>query len=66
MAKLTAVQTASNCRWIRIDERFISISGSNRPISPWRCVRPFEEPRSVLEEECASCEFWEPEDDDED
>jgi hypothetical protein len=66
MPKLIAVQTASNCRWIRLDYRFFGITPPKQAMSPWRCVRPFEEPRSVMEEECAACEFWEPEDDYED
>jgi hypothetical protein len=66
MPKLIAVQTASNCRWIRLDNRFFGIRPSSQPATPWRCVRPLQKPRSVTEEECASCEFWEPEDDDED
>jgi hypothetical protein len=63
MAKLTAVQTASSCRWIRLDYRFIGIRPQKEPVSPWRCVRPIREPRNVTEEECAVCKFWEPEDD---
>ena len=64
MPKLGADQTASNCRWIRLDYRFFGITPSNAPVSPWRCVRPSGKPRSVTDEECGKCEFWEPEDDD--
>ena len=57
MPKLIAVQTASNCRWIRLDNRFFGIRPSGEPTSPWRCVRLFEKPRSVTEEECARASF---------
>jgi hypothetical protein len=63
MEKLTAVQTAWNCRWVRLDYRFIGAAAPGEPVSPWRCVRPIQEPRNVTEEECAACEFWEAEED---
>jgi hypothetical protein len=63
MSKLIAVQTASNCRWIRLDYGFLGIRTSSEPISPWRCVRPAGKLRNVTDEECSTCQFWEPEDD---
>jgi hypothetical protein len=61
MAKLTAVQTAPNCRWVRLDYRFLGIRLPAETISPWRCVRPYQTPRNVTDEECAACEFFEAE-----
>jgi hypothetical protein len=66
MPKLIAADTALNCRWIRLDYRFMGAASSDEPVSPWRCVRPVRPPRNVTEEECARCEFWEAEEDLED
>lgn len=52
-------QAPWNCRWSRLGHRFIGIPEQSQPEGLWLCVRPPSARRSVTEEECARCEFWE-------
>lgn len=50
-------QTPWNCRWGRFDYRFTGVPNLEK--SEWLCVRPLSARRTVTEEDCAPCEFWE-------
>jgi len=49
-----------NCAWIRLGHRFAGIPERVQSDGLWLCVRPPRAPRSVTEEECEGCKFWEP------
>jgi hypothetical protein len=55
------IQAPWNCRRVRVGHRFVSIPEESQREGMWFCLRPPGPPRYVTEEECARCEFWEPE-----
>jgi hypothetical protein len=59
------VQFPWNCQWVRLASQFVGIP--EQAGDQWVCVRPRRgrltvecAPPYVTEEECARCEFWEP------
>jgi hypothetical protein len=50
-----------NCRWSRVGHQVIGIPQEDQPEGLWLCARLSNlYPRHVTEEECAGCQFWEP------
>jgi hypothetical protein len=54
----TTLQPIWDCRWSRPGYRLFGVEDQLQPEKLWVCVRA--ERRSVTEEECASCPYWEP------
>jgi hypothetical protein len=59
------VQFPWTCQWVRLASQFVGIP--EQADDSWVCVRPRRgrltvecAPPYVTEEECARCEFWEP------
>lgn len=52
------LQTIWDCRWSRPGYRLISVEDHMQPEKLWVCTR-LGERRSVTEEECEDCPFWE-------
>ena len=56
---IKTIRTAWTCQWSRLGYRLSGVLAHEPPRSPWECVRSSDARRSVTEEECAKCEFWE-------
>ena len=53
-------QTMRECRWCQPQFR-VQVSGEeDLANAPWECVRTAGQERPANEDECASCEHWEP------
>lgn len=59
MAKVaaTTLQTLWDCRWGRPAYRLQGAADRDQSEGPWVCIRAGR--RTVTEEECERCEFWE-------
>lgn len=53
-------QVPWNCRWVRIGDRMVGIPERRHFDGFWLCLRTSGESRYVTEEECATCQFWVP------
>lgn len=56
---IESLHSAWNCRWSHLGYRLARVPEHEQPDSLWVCVRPPNPRRSVTEDECAKCEFWE-------
>jgi hypothetical protein len=54
---IATFQTIWDCKWSRLAYPFVT--EPRQPDSLWVCVRRDGPPRSVGEQECATCPFWE-------
>ena len=48
-----------NCRWSHLGYRLDGVSDDQQPETLWVCVRQPPARRSVTDEECTKCAFWE-------
>lgn len=53
-------QSTWDCQWNRLGYRLTQVAEADQPEGLWVCVRHPDVRRSVADEDCADCEFWEP------
>ena len=54
---IATLQTTWDCKWSRPGDRLFGIEDQLQPEQLWVCVRT--ERRSVTDDECATCPYWE-------
>ena len=59
--RVAVVQTPWDCRWSQPGHRLTGVDEDHQPEGRWVCTRsmPIGLRRTVTDEECATCEYWE-------